>query len=148
MAKKRSGRRKSTSVGEESIGDEDLIESTEASTPNQAVASNRIIICKSTNCRDVAQVSSFCRLHYLANWRNRKTKEAKTEGAELENYLKQLRNRFPEEFFEKLKAEVEDIMSNGSKDSSDNESSSRGFDSNDGDEDMDTIIKGIRVEDF
>lgn len=148
MAKKRSSRGSKATEGDGHFGEEDVMESTLESKTSSGSVSNRIVICKNPACRDVSQIGRYCRLHYLANWRKEKSKEAKDEGSELENYLKQLRTRFPEEFFEKLRAEVEELVSDSSKDSGDSDSTRSPFDSVDSDQDMDTIIKGIRVEDF
>lgn len=148
MAKKRSGRgKRSTTEGEIENGDEELMESTLASEHSGKSVSNRIVICKNSGCRDVAQVKNYCRLHYLATWKKQKSKEASKEGEDLRTYLKQIKGRFPEEFFEKLKADVEEMIAEGTKESSDSEPRSA-FEPVDGDEDMDTIIKGIRVEDY
>lgn len=74
-----------------------------------------------------------------------KGSEAKKAGLELEDYLSEMASRFPEEFFEKLRNELED-MSN--QDSSDNDEKPSFFDQVENDDDMDTIIKGIKIEDY
>ena|GEM_PF-954639 len=112
--------------------------------------SNKIVICKWSGCFDMATVDDgFCRLHYLVNWRKIKSKEAKKCGKGLDEYIKELSNRFPEEFFEKLRNEIEE-MSAEAADHSDDSSQNRSsiFDSGDVGDNMDTIIKGIRVEDY
>lgn len=113
---------------------------------NTEVQSNRIVICGLSGCFDMATIGQYCRLHYLSNWRKSKTKEAKKEGKELQDYLQELSTRFPEEFFEKLRNELEEMAST-SESSDDREDRSSLYEQDDSD-DMDTIIKGIRVEDF
>jgi len=144
MGKKRSKKRSNSEVGESEMSDQ--LASTEGSALQLPKSSNRILICKAAGCFDMATVSSFCRLHYLSNWKKLKSKEARKKGQDLKLYLAELSNRFPEEFFEKLRNDVEE-MGNDSSSSSESEERS-GFDSEAGDEDIDTIIKGIRVEDF
>jgi hypothetical protein len=110
--------------------------------------SNRILICKSGGCFDMATISGFCRLHYLSNWKSLKTKEARKKGKDLKSYLVELSSRFPEEFFDKLKNEIEEMGTEAATAGADADERSP-FDSNEpGDDDLDTIIKGIRVEDF
>lgn len=139
---------------DESGGDAEMMDLGSAQNSDQAgtkpiSASNRIVICKWSGCYDMATVGGHCRLHYLSNWKKLKTKEAKKEGKELADYLSEMSARFPEEFFEKLRNELEE-MSNDSKDDSDNSKEDRSsfFDNDDSDDDMDTIIKGIRIEDY
>lgn len=113
---------------------------------NTEVQSNRIVICGLSGCFDMATIGQYCRLHYLSNWRKVKTKEAKKEGKDLQDYLQELSTRFPEEFFEKLRNELEE-MASSSESSDDRDDRSSMYEQDDSD-DMDTIIKGIRVEDF
>ena len=147
MGKKR--KRKSPTESHLDGGESELMPE---STVVESVAqfkSNRIVICKTPGCFDMATVGGFCRLHYLSNWKKVKSKEAKSHGKGLEEYLQELATRFPEEYFDKLRAELEEMSSSDSSDSSDDrEERSSFYDTEDGDEDMDTIIKGIRVEDF
>lgn len=110
--------------------------------------SNKIVICKGPKCFDMATINGFCRLHYISNWKRIKSKEAKKEGKDLNDYLEQLSARFPEEFFEKLRSELEEMSAAAEQSAeSDDSSGDRGFDL-DSDDDIETIIKGIRVEDF
>ena len=108
-------------------------------------ASNQILICKTAGCHDISVVDCYCRLHYLASWRKSKTKQAKKHGQKLEAYLKELGKKFPEEFLEKLRNDVEEMAQKGG----DVDTDDRGtlFESGEGDEDFETIIKGIRVDD-
>jgi len=109
---------------------------------------NRIVICKNTGCNDVSTSHEFCRLHYLANWKKLKLKEAKNQGLGLDIYLKELSARFPEEFFEKLRADVEEMAAEGITETEEPaDGMGRSFDV-ESDEDMDDIMKGIRIEDY
>lgn len=111
--------------------------------------SNRIVICKHVGCNDVATSHDFCRLHYLSNWKKLKSKEAKTQGLGLEIYLKELSSRFPEEFFEKLRADIEELSADTTVEPEESsESMGRGLFDVESDEDMDDIMKGIRIEDY
>lgn len=107
---------------------------------------NQLVICKWTGCNDISTTVNFCRFHYLANWRKLKSKEAKKKGQELDAYLEVLSTKFPVEFFEKLRQDVEEMSEKEA--AGEAEDGERSFDSVDGDDDLDTIIKGIRVEDF
>ena len=68
-----------------------------------AESSNQVVICKFTGCHDMSTVGLYCRLHYLMAWRKMKGKEARRKGKELNIYLKELAQKFPEDFLEKLK---------------------------------------------
>lgn len=109
--------------------------------------SNKIVICRQNGCHDISTTQGFCRLHYLGSWKRLKTKEAKKKGQELQVYLTELARKFPEEFMERLKSDVEEIIEKDRVEEADD--GERGiFDAMEGDEDIDTIIKGLRVEDI
>ena len=72
-----------------------------------------------------------------------KTKDAKKHGQKLEEYLKELGKKFPEEFLEKLRNEVEEMAAKEAD--SDAEEKGTLFDQQDADEDFETIIKGIKI---
>ena len=144
MGKKTSKKRSNSKVGESKMAETINPAEDSASTP---LNSNRILICKSGGCFDMATISGYCRLHYLSIWKTLKQKEARKKGKDLKSYLVELSSRFPEEFFERLKNEIEEM---GTEAASSSDSDDRSpFDSSDNsDDDLDTIIKGIRVEDF
>jgi len=109
--------------------------------------SNKIVICRQAGCHDISTTHDFCRFHYLASWRKMKQKEAKKRGQELKVYLTEMSRKFPEEFMEKLRTEVEEVLEKDRTE--DGEETDRGlFEAIEGDEDIDTIIKGLKVEDF
>ncbi|TVQ80263.1 MAG: hypothetical protein EA369_02950 [Bradymonadales bacterium] len=146
MGKKTSRKRSSRKVGEsgmtESVVSEDAVEP-------RIAKSNRIEICKFAGCFDMATVGGFCRLHYLASWKKMKSKEAKKKGKDLKSYLAELSTRFPEEFMEKLKSDIEELSTEASTTTSSESEEKSAFEPPEaGDEDIDTIIRGIRVEDF
>ncbi len=118
-----------------------------------AVAENRpnqIVICKQTGCHDISTTQGFCRLHFLASWKKLKTKEAKKKGIELAAYLEELGKRFPEEFLQKLRVEIEEMAEKEALGEADDsmDRSGGGFDQMEDDEDIETIIHGLKVEDF
>jgi hypothetical protein len=112
-----------------------------------SLSANKIVICKFLGCHDIVTTQSFCRFHYLASWKKLKTKEAKKKGQELQAYLKLLSQKFPEEFLEKLKTEVEDMSEREGAEEEATEKPSL-FDAMEGDDDLETIIQGLKVEDF
>lgn len=112
---------------------------------------NQIVICKFAGCHDMATTVDLCRFHYLASWKKLKTKEAKKRGQELDSYLEELSRKFPEEFFAKLRNDVEEMSEREElSDSEEGSSSDRSslFDSMEDDEDLDHIIHGLKVEDY
>lgn len=118
-------------------------------TATVAERPNQIVICKQSGCHDISTTHSFCRFHYLASWRKIKSKEAKKKGLELEVYLEDMMRKFPEEFIQKLKSEVEEMAEKEAMgESEENNEKSGLFDQMDDDEDLDTIIHGLKVEDF
>lgn len=128
-----------------------LIEKPEAeNTENESSAtSNRIFICGQKGCNDIVTTGKYCRFHYLATWKKTKQDEAKKKGQKLEAYLQDLSQRFPEDFLERLKGEIDEMGLESDKDESSEKSSSFFEDTSESaDADVDTIIKGIRIEDF
>jgi hypothetical protein len=110
---------------------------------------NQIVICKQAGCHDISTTQSFCRFHYLASWRKIKGKEAKKKGLELDAYLVEMMRKFPEEFILKLKSEIEEMAEKEAMGESEEGTEKSGlFDQLDDDEDLDTIIHGLKVEDF
>ncbi len=110
---------------------------------------NQIVICKQTGCHDISTTFGFCRFHYLSSWRKIKTKEAKKKGLELEAYLEDMMRKFPEEFILKLKSEVEDMAEKEALGEGEETTEKSGlFDQMDDDEDLETIIHGLKVEDL
>lgn len=147
MAKKK--KEKSPKFDERKGGETESMEKPLLVDSGAQTTTNRIVICKASGCFDMATVGDHCRLHYLSNWKKLKTKEAKRQGKELEDYLQELATRFPEEFIERLRNEIEEMSQEASDGGGDDrEDRSNFFEADEGDEDMDTIIKGIRVEDF
>jgi hypothetical protein len=115
----------------------------------EAFKANQIVICKQTGCHDISTTHGFCRFHYLSSWRKLKSKEAKKKGVELEAYLDEMTRKFPEEFIQKLKVEVEEMAEKEALGEAE-ETAEKGalFDAMDDDEDLETIIHGLKVEDF
>ena len=110
--------------------------------------SNKIVICRQTGCHDISTTHGFCRFHYLASWKKMKSKEAKKRGQELEVYLTEMSRKFPEEFLEKLRSELEEVAEKERVEEGDDATERGLFDAIEGDEDIDTIIKGLKVEDY
>lgn len=77
-----------------------------------------------------------------------KSKEAKKRGQELEVYLTEMSRKFPEEFLEKLRSELEEVAEKERVEEGDDATERGLFDAIEGDEDIDTIIKGLKVEDY
>lgn len=126
----------------------DVLENT-AEASQTATRLNQIVICKFTGCHDIATTQTFCRFHYLSSWKKLKTKEAKRKGQEFDAYIEQMSKKFPEEFLEKLKVEVEDMAEKETAATTESDEDKGGmFDQMDGDDDLDVIIKGLKVEDF
>lgn len=44
-------------------------------------------ICSKTDCKNIATTASFCRLHYLEGWKNRKKERAQKKKKNLEKYI-------------------------------------------------------------
>lgn len=110
---------------------------------------NKIVICKNAGCHDIATTKELCRFHYLASWKKLKTKEAKKKGQELKQYLDDLARKFPEEFLQKLRSDVEEMAEREElSDSEDSGERAALFDQMEDDEDMDHIIQGLKVEDY
>src|SRR5437868_1391278 len=105
---------------------------------------NQIVICKQSGCHDISTTHSFCRFHYLASWRKIKGKEARKKGVELDAYLEEMMRKFPEEFIQKLKVEIEEMAEKEAMGESEEATEKSGlFDQMDDDEDLDTIIHGL-----
>ncbi len=114
-----------------------------------AAQSNQIVICRQSGCHDISTTKGYCRFHFLATWKRGKSKEAKKHGQELDAYLTELSRKFPEEFLERLRTEIDELIEKDRAEDSDETQDRSGlFDALEGDEDIDTIIKGLKVEDY
>ena len=122
---------------------------THAAAAVSVQTSNKIVICTHQGCHDIATTKEMCRFHYLASWRKIKGKEAKKHGKALDEYLRELSKKFPEEFLVKLRADLEEMSEKeeGSE-GDDSQDRSSAFDQIDDDEDLDHIVHGLKVEDY
>lgn len=111
---------------------------------------NQIVICKQSGCHDISTIHGFCRFHYLSSWKKLKSKEAKKKGMEINVYLEEMAKRFPEEFLSKLRLEIEEMAEKEALGESEETTDRSGglFDQIEDEEDLETIIHGLKVEDF
>ncbi len=80
--------------------------------PAQAKAAKpkkkRAPVCEQRGCRKPAVSHGYCRLHYLANWREIKEEDKLRAERRLNAYVDRLSKRYPADYLEKIKAGIED----------------------------------------
>lgn len=74
----------------------------------KAAKKTKVKYCAQSACRQQATAHGYCRLHYLANWRD--VKSAKKDKAEkrLNAYVDRLQKKYPDDYIERLKEGLED----------------------------------------
>lgn len=75
---------------------------------NAAKKKSKVKYCAQTECKETAVSNGYCRLHYLANWRE--LKSAKKDRAEkrLNAYVDRLQKKYPDDYIDRLKEGLED----------------------------------------
>lgn len=63
--------------------------------------------CSQEKCKAEASHHGFCRLHYLAHWKNRKSEAKVKAERRLNAYVDRLAKKYPDDFMERIKEGLE-----------------------------------------
>lgn len=111
--------------------------------------STQIEICIAKNCKNKAEVSDYCRLHYLKNWEKLKRKEDISGLKKLNKFIEKIVQKHPKNFKKVLKNDVKNDES--WEETKPGKFKSRDLDAFDDelffDMDIDDILKGLKMDD-
>lgn len=66
----------------------------------------RIKICKGRDCKNAATAKSYCRLHYLRNWKGIKELERARAAKKLNAYITSVCKKHPDRYMEVIKEDL------------------------------------------
>ncbi len=99
--------------------------------------------CREPGCDHELLVSGYCRLHYIKNWRKIKRKEAILASGQLNNYVEELVNKYPDKYLDVIRQDLASekewakVVIDLELESADEEGS---------EEDIDAVAEGVRTE--
>lgn len=100
--------------------------------------------CREPGCEHELLLSGFCRLHYIKNWRKIKRKEAILASGQLNNYVEELVNKYPDKYLDVIRQDLASekdwakVVVDLDLDSAEEEGA--------GDEDLEGVAEGVRRE--
>lgn len=62
--------------------------------------------CREPGCENEKTLGSFCRLHYIKNWRKIKRKEAIIGSGQLNNYVEELASKYPDKYLDVIRQDL------------------------------------------
>lgn len=62
--------------------------------------------CREPECERPVTTSSYCRLHYIKNWKRIKRKEFILKGNKLSNYIEELVAKYPDKYIEIMRNDL------------------------------------------
>ena len=62
--------------------------------------------CREPGCDLDFSMSGYCRMHYIKNWRKIKRKEAILASGQLNNYVEELVNKYPDKYLEVIRQDL------------------------------------------
>jgi hypothetical protein len=63
-------------------------------------------LCQVRDCDQAASVESYCRFHYLQNWKRIQVRRKILADGKLERYVDELTSRYPDKFLEMIRKDV------------------------------------------
>jgi hypothetical protein len=106
----------------------------------QAAAGKRR--CREPGCDHEALIHGYCRLHYIKNWRKIKRKEAILASGQLNNYVEELVNKYPDKYLDVIRQDLASekewakVVVDLELESADEEAGAE--------EDLDAVAEGVR----
>jgi hypothetical protein len=100
--------------------------------------------CREPGCEHELLLSGYCRLHYIKNWRKIKRKEAILASGQLNNYVEELVNKYPDKYLDVIRQDLASekdwakVVVDLELESADDEAA--------GDEDLEGVAEGVRRE--
>ena len=73
-----------------------------------AKKSTKVKYCAQPECKQKAQSQGFCRLHYIANWRELKAEKKGRAEKRLNAYVDRLAKKYPSDYLERIKEGLDD----------------------------------------
>ncbi len=64
------------------------------------------VLCRFAGCDAPAVVESYCRYHYLLNWKKIQLRKKILAEGKLENYINELTARYPDKYLEMMKSDL------------------------------------------
>ncbi len=62
--------------------------------------------CREPGCDVEASLLGYCRMHYIKNWRRIKRKEAILASGQLNNYVEELVNKYPDKYLDVIRQDL------------------------------------------
>jgi hypothetical protein len=121
------------------LGKEGKKKSKNASSESSVSSKKR---CREPGCELEFSLSHYCRLHYIKNWRKIKRKEAIIASGQLNNYVEELVNKYPDKYLEVIRQDLASekdwvkVVVDLELESSEDESGS--------DDELDAVPEGVR----
>lgn len=75
----------------------------EAAAKKHAAAKNK---CREVGCENEGLLSSYCRLHYIKNWRRIKKKESILSTGQLDGYVEELVAKYPDKYLDAIENDL------------------------------------------
>lgn len=100
--------------------------------------------CREPGCDHEMLVSGYCRLHYIKNWRKIKRKEAILASGQLNNYVEELVNKYPDKYLDVIRQDLASekewakVVIDLELESADEEGG--------GEDDIDAVAEGVRTD--
>jgi hypothetical protein len=73
-----------------------------------AKKATKVKYCAQPECKEKAQSQGFCRLHYIANWKQLKADKKDRAEKRLNAYVDRLAKKYPSDYMERIKEGLED----------------------------------------
>jgi hypothetical protein len=72
----------------------------------EAAAAARQRRCREPGCEHEFVLVGYCRMHYIKNWRRIKRKEAILASGQLNNYVEELVNKYPDKYLDVIRQDL------------------------------------------
>lgn len=63
-------------------------------------------VCREVACEGLATTASYCRLHYIKNWKKIKRKEIILREGKLNQYIEELVTKYPDKYIEAIRQDL------------------------------------------
>lgn len=76
-------------------------------------ASGRVCaaLCQDRECVTLIENTGYCRLFYIKNWQQIQKKRGILKGGQLDKYIAEIANKYPDKYLEAIRADLGDIQS-------------------------------------
>lgn len=115
---------------------------TKKSSKAAEAAAAKLKRCREPGCEHEFTLQGYCRLHYIKNWRKIKRKEAILASGQLNNYVEELVNKYPDKYLDVIRQDLASekewgkVVVDLELEAADEEGA--------GDEEIDTVAEGVR----